>query len=903
MINSRTLLLITIFLFMPSLVLAGDDAYFFALGEVYYQEGRYEEALDEFALAIAHNPDNRQALSYIERIAVNLVGTEQEPESVSLPPAHRKRQVAIDSAFEQLAQKRSAAIPQYDWTEEIDEDIEVVPADKTDNVSVHGEVYLGAGFTTEDAIWKRANFDLNERNFRLLSDNQLNNKENTFDPGVYDRLRLDVDAGNEDSSVAFHTNISIDPWSFVGKTDKVTVTGAGGDTVELEVLYWSNTGYTVNQIFFTLENGDSFALPELKVQDGRVPATTVTSTFGNTFTIPELDINRQFQPIRELWVDLTPNQRTKFRVFPIAYGDMALTSNDPLRVSNNHTYWEESPWLQDWRPGHFNSGAGDFFKGEWDDALAFFTRDSDGIRLTALRGIALDYVPSDSTSVAAVIASPKDLWQDYERVRAVPASVRVKSFLTDNFYLGNTTNLHLGFADAERDAYNFVSGLDAGLSPWDGFKIEGQVSTSLSEQDLTNETFATKERGNAYYFGITQTSLQDSELLEGDYFAVRPKEPARDYHKTRFFWARMDERFQSTLSSYRETRDDSYWSRHLNFRPPLDPFFRGGSDGLSLYDLEPFAIGSGIDIGRYVFGWRTDMSFAEGDLVGLIDVRNVHRTNNKYLETVARTEWAHNTTDRLTTKLLLLRHDLPKTKGGIDPFIVDSATDDFLINAAIPDGEDPSLNTASLGAQYRLTDWMTAHGIWEYTNDFTVATDNFPRGLFNDSSFTTFTENGQTFRQQLPFLYNQGFFDLPPYEYHSIFKTGLLLTPDERWNIYLDYTRNPFEYAGQIDDNINHVGFEVSYLPTERLGLRSKYVWSRWNDINRVLNDGEVVFESHHNFFVEVRYNIRENENFRLQYGVGSSPAISSSTVDPFGGALLTLDTQHILRLFYQKTF
>jgi len=793
------------------------------------------------------------------------------------------------------------ASPQPKYEEPIFQDIP--PPRKPSFSHITGEVKMGVGFDSENTLWKKANYDLNERNFRIISDDQLNNKENTYDPGIYDRFQMKVDLKGEDSPLSIHSHISVDPWSFTAKTPKTTITGAGGDRAEIEALYWANTGYTVNQVVNTLDNGDGFALKEMKISGHRVLPATITSTFNNPFTIPEMKLEHQFQPLREFWVDYMPDEAFKLRVFPLAFQDMALTSDDPLHLSNNRTFWEESPWLANWKPGNFNSGGGDFTKGEWDDSLAFFTRDSDGTRLTALRGLSLDLHPSENTSIQAVVAAPKDLWQDYEQVESLPSSLRVKHFLTDAFYVGGLSNLHLGFNDHEIDTYNYVGGIDTGIALNKRLSLDAQVSSSFTKQDMTNNTFETKKRGNAYYLGLTATTLSDDTVTYKRHDQIIPFNDKVNYGKARLYYAQMDDGFTSSLSNYRETRDDSYWGRHLHFRRPMDTFFSSGQTGLNWHDIKPFAVGNGIDIGRYVIGWNSELSLWAGRLKGQTDIRNVHNTNHKFVENVVRTEWIHQTTQKLDTKLLLIRHNLPNTKGGVDPFLFDPSTGDYLINAAIGDGEDPSLETYSVGTQYDLTDKITWSSIWEYTNDFTAATDNYPRGLLNDSSFSTYQENNNTFRQTLPFLYSQGYFDLPPYEYHHIFKTGLNVRPTDKLDIYLDYTRNPNEFAGQIDDSMNHVGMELTYIPTTKLGIFFKYTWSRAYDIFTLVNDDRLSLENHHNVFTEARYNIKKNNTLTVQYGVGPSPTIASTTFDPFGGALPTVDTQHIFRIFYQKSF
>ena len=171
------------------------------------------------------------------------------------------------------------------------------------------------------------------------------------------------------------------------------------------------------------------------------------SSFGNIFNIPATKIDTTFQPVREAWVDLKPTDEIKLRIFPMGFENQALTSDDPLKLSNNREWWEESPWINGWQQGTLNTGSNpvDFTKGQWDRTLSFFTKDSDGQRLTALRGVSLDLTPTDESSLQATIATPKTLWQDYDTVTALPGSARLKQFIGDLFYIGAVGNMHQGY--------------------------------------------------------------------------------------------------------------------------------------------------------------------------------------------------------------------------------------------------------------------------------------------------------------------------------------------------------------------------------------------------------------------------------------------------------------------------
>lgn len=777
------------------------------------------------------------------------------------------------------------------------------------NVKVSGDLRSAVGiYANGHAVFTRSNSDLDQRNYRVLSSNALDKNINTYDPALFSRLKVVMDASVASAVVSVHLNLVVDPWSFTGKSNAQLVTGKGGDKAKIQYLSWGNTSYTVNTTVNTLQNGDSLALPEIKINGHTVPATSVKSTFNNTFNIPAAHLDYSFFPAREAWVDIKPTDELKLHIFPIGYEDQALTTDDPLRLSNNMEWWAESPWIDGWQQGNLNTGATpvDFTKGQWDRTLSFFTQDSDGQRLTALRGVSLAWKPGDETSLNATLATPKTLWQNYGDITAVPASARLKQFVGDLFYIGAVGNMHQGYTSKEKlDAANYTEGLDSGFMFFKNWKVSAEYAASQSTYDRTSPGYATKFDGNAYYASIATESPQDEDMLKTDYFGMKPAEKGETFYKSMLYFARMDQGFESSLSSYHATRNDSFWADHLTFYPSDYRYLPGITAGLSEYDMEPFAIGNGIDYGRSVISWRGDTNLMEGRLQGLADVRHVMDNKGHHIETASRAGATYQATDKLTTKILLLWDALPKTVTGVDPFVTNGDTGKNLANTAVVGGKDPSLRTGSLGARYALTDWAALNGVWEYTNDVTLATDNFPQGDLNSTSFITFTQNGKTYRKVYPFLYDQGSFEQAPYEYHNIFKTGLELVPSEKWHIYLDYTRNPNRFAGNIDDNMSHYGIETSYLLGPKVGFFARYTYSQGYDINRLVNDHRLDYRQFNNFFFEARMILPENLIMSIQYGVGPSYNVATSTYNPTLAyySSTVLQTQHIVRIVFDKKF
>lgn len=888
-------------------------------GITFYNMGRYDEAVVEFNKVLLVDPNNQTAKKYLKSITRQKNPPQLSEKQPPLPIEKAKskktevftnKQISRDQAMENtFASLGAGASMSQSPSSEKKEELKMA------GFSVSGEAQLRLGITSQDVIWKRANWDMNEKNFRILSNTAFDRRENTFDPRIYDRLMLNIDKNkDEEQGLSFHTNLMVDPWSFTGKSKKTTITH-DGDPVELELRYWANTGYTLNDTVNTLRNGDSIALPEIKVEGGHITMpVTVTSAFGNVYELPELRIKRQFQPVRELWFDYK-QEGLKLRVYPIGYENQALSFDDPFKLSNNHTWWEDSPWLHRWKPGLFNSGATpvpDFTKGYWDNTYSFAIRDSEGRRLTALRGFSFEYSPQEETSFQTSIASPKDIWQDYSQADNFLSATRIKHLLVENLEVGVTGTTRLGYNLADDhnklDARNFVGGADLGYEVTNGVKANLEVAHSQSKYDMTNSQYETKMGGNAYYISLVSRYPFESIMdTPGGYDGIKLGKTESSFTKFRLFAARMDDSFDESLSSYVETRDDEYWSRHLHFRKPFKYYYQGEGQTLTWDDVKNFAVGNGISAGRSTLGFRMESSLWDKKVENLFDARNVHVTEGKFVENVARDELTWNMTDKLTSKFLAIYQHMPRTTAGVDPFISNSRNGEFFLNNQIEDGKDPSVGTGSLGLEYKFSDYVALNGIWEYTNDISVGYDNFPRGLLNGGNRAlTYWQNGNKYRDVLNWLNNQQVFPKPPYPYFNVFKTGLTLTPIKELELYLDYTRNPFEKAGQVDDNMNHVGLSANFTPSKKWNFFARYTYSRWQDLDK-LQFGDTKFYSHHNFFFETIYRISDNEDFTFQYGEASRDPYMGGVLDigwdPYGGSLRTIDTQHIFRLYYRRKF
>jgi hypothetical protein len=143
-------------------------------------------------------------------------------------------------------------------------------------------------------------------------------------------------------------------------------------------------------------------------------------------------------------------------------------------------------------------------------------------------------------------------------------------------------------------------------------------------------------------------------------------------------------------------------------------------------------------------------------------------------------------------------------------------------------------------------------------------------------------------------------FGLPPYEYYGIYKTKLILKPLDPWTVTLRFTRNSNKYSAGIDDNINHMGLEINYSPNDKISCWTRYTYSKFIDAYRQQQGDGIHYDGHHNVFLGLDYNIDENQSLSILFGefVGYNDPYSDSQ-----WSLDTLDTQHILRLFYNKSF
>lgn len=890
--------------------------FLFEIGKEYYDRGDYQQALHELEKVLLVEPGHAKALMYIQIIEKKTgLAKEEIPISEEINRAEAVARALEEAeaevfAEEEVVEKAEEVIVKKEVVE-VEEEVSFSPLERFDNfiedvneniapVKISGEFTLSLGSLEGEVVWKEANGDYNETNWRRI---HRDFGINTYDPRVYNRLRVNIDTENEEG-FNFHSNITIDPWSFIGKTDSINLSSALGERANVQLKYCSADSSIINETYLTLDKGAAITIPETKVVDGKVASIVVTNTWGESLTIPELEIHREFWPIRELWIDYNRADKFYFRFFPVAYQDQALTSDDPLQLSNHMIYWEESPWLDRWQPGILNTGASpvDFTRGEWEDDLSFFTRDSNMTRLTSLRGFSVKGRPWENLTFESTVASPKGLWQDYDAFDNIEGASRVKFTPNDRLQLGLIHTFRYGLDDGKRDAENRVIGADIFYNFASDFHIKAEVAYSQDERDLTQEPYNTKNTGNAYRFELQKGKVQEERPEKRD----EDEEEPFDY-SIRLIYTRMDKGFYPALTNYRLTRKDPFWGRHIHFKEPIELYYGGlYYPSLTWDDIRPYRIGDSVDIDREVVSLRLEKSFFNGDLHTLLDSRNAHQSSSgKYIETVSRAEANWQVNDKLLIKFLGIYHDLPDTTGGIDPFIYDVDTNEFFLNSEIEDGKDPSLKTVSCGFKYDFFDRLSFDFIYEYTNDFTVALDDYPRSLLNAGSFATYTEEGLVWRKSITSLYNQYLFPKPPYPWFNIYKAAWEIKPSKDLKFRLEFTKNDYKFASQIDDNINHWGLEADWDIAENLALKFSYIYAKSYDIWKHNNEGgDLEYSGHHNVFINLDYKMEDKGVFTLQFGEAAVlPYTTMFTTSPYGGFLPTLDTVHIVRAYFSRRF
>ncbi len=869
--------------------------YFSELGISFYHLGRYNEALYEFEKALTVNPQHKISREYINKIYQETITKRtiiKPPEEVKVETISEKdyllqKRDSIEltlQKFEQQIQKEEVlakkATPEPK-KKEVKKETKKEEGKEGPKLKLSGKTILSLGFTSDDIIWKDANADRlgipMEKNWRYLWGKD---RHNTYDAEIFDRLRLNMET-EFDSPLNAFMEITIDPWTFVGKTHVTVERAADGDVVDADLKYWSADKRTINETYRS-KQGKIVQLKQIKVDDNKTSLSgLVMALVGTEFaSLQPTEINRQYRPIRKLWFDYKQDNYS-IKVFPLSDQLEALTTDDPMIISNAHLYWEESPWLDEYEPSRlFEKDNNPIKKGRWIRRLSFFTKESKfgypdyPERLTFLRGISFKTNPG-AYSLQATIASPMSLWDEYYRSNSINAAARLNMPFQDDFQFGLTATSKIGINGGSTEAWNQVGA--------------GDISYLLDPETTLFLELAGSETRVDEAKGFTRT-FNGLGVKAGFNFETG-EEKSKGLYASKLWMVYMDDDFYPGLSNYRYTRRDFY-STYFEEQDPLDI---------------PHRIGDSVDRGRAVIGFQGQAKLRK-NLDTLFNIRRAHKDSGSYVETISRLEALYEATERLDFKFIGWYKHLPKTYAGYDPLfyaktaysLTDyfSEDDHFLKNDDVLADKDPSIGRFGLGAKYDIDECTSWIGIYERTNDPL----DFPRGILTDTTVLTEHYDGQYWDRVEAFLYDQAFFDLPPYDYYNIFKTKLIFRcPDPLWEVILRYTYNENKHAAGLTDDINHVGLEASLRPNDKWRFWLKYIWSRVIDVYKQnKHQRSDFYEGHHNVFLGAEYKIDPNSSFTILYGE------FVAYDDPYQQAkwsLSALDTQHLIRVYYKRKF
>ncbi|MFH1460676.1 MAG: hypothetical protein ABIG64_09960 [Candidatus Omnitrophota bacterium] len=559
--------------------------------------------------------------------------------------------------------------------EDADKD-ETGEQENLDEAAVKGSFRLNFGVEGDDFIWKESSYLWQEGSWRYLYGEK---RYNTYDPAVYNQFKMTIDSPI-DGKLSFYTKIVVDPWSFTGKSQKITLPSwyagtDGNDPVEIQLKYWSNTGRTYPEIVRS-EKGDSLALPEIKVVDGETQVAEAKGEWNKDLPsyhhidIPELKIDTEFKPIKAFWFDYKEDLY-RMVVFLYAEENITMYSDDPLCLVNNHIMWQPSPWLDKWKPGRLYTVEG-WENGSWNQDL--FLKDSASNRLTLLKALRLEGEFFDIYS-NFMIASPFDPWDDYDTINNIPLAWRLKKDFTDQFMIGGVYSSRTGFNQDSLDALDQTVAIDSVYEFNEYHTLKTETAYSKIGHNLNNQDYKLYNDDFAYKI-----------LLESDV------DPFEMPIISNLSFTYMGEDFVAPLSRYNYTRDDQLWGRHLSFysRSPEE---------------ENYRIGNSIDVNREVSA--LDINFGEFEGFNTnFNFRNVNRaTDNKFIENVLRNETDYRANEQFLTKFKYIFHNREKTD----------------------EGKNQDTVTVALGAKYDFTDWVSLEEIFERTNEY----PEFPNRLYD----------------------------------------------------------------------------------------------------------------------------------------------------------------------------
>ena len=839
-------------------------------GIKFYEVEQYKEAKQAFKKALMIDSECETAKEYLNKMGNRYYKPVTKPEVKSKPIRYKEYTSKIETSsreeelkreiekieaeirelenqeYEPTEQKVSyRKSEKYHYSEKQEKIIDIIN-DTISPLKVSGEYRMGLGiYPGGEVEWKKADADLQEDGWRYIYGEE---RFNTFDPVIYNRLKLNIETSDLDNW-NLGMKLVVDPWSWTGKSETIRIYNKDkSDYADIQLKSWGNLDTTIPQTVRT-HKGNVINIPEIRIKDGKIVSTSLKGAWSDEVglgwsrdadfgIISDYPISSKFQPIRNLWTEYKTDD-WKIRVFPLSGQEEALTSDDPLGLSNHHIYWEPSPWLDYWQAGVDYTKTG-WETGEW--AKDWYAEDSEHQWLRRLRGITLAFGNPNynNLTLETTLASPLGVWDDYSEYNALPMALRLKYKLSNEWQIGTTQTARIGYDNEKKDAFAYAGGIDIQYSPTEFTTIRAEIAHSQSEENILTDTRIVEKDDEAYKIEL---ATKIATLLPDYYDEDIPLDINLSY-------THIGENFYAPLASYSYTCNDSAWGRYLSFFPRS-------------YEDEAIRIGDSIDIDRETFGITLKSELFDNRLRPLFNYRNANRVSDgEFIESVFRSELEYDITDNLKSKIVHLYNDRPND---------------------IKDRDTSSSRIAG-GLRYKWTDWLTTEAIYTRTNEY----PEFPQDIY------TWLETKYPVNPIPPYPYYniyKGRIIYQPYPEWSF-------TLDHTTNEFEFANRIADDY---YYDELSYTGIEIAYKPTNRLTTRLVYRNSQVANLNDYIDsDGkDKNIENHHNVYGEVGYMINPDAYLTLQYG--DLGVYTQGSYIPYTHAVL--DTQHLFRIFYTQKF
>lgn len=757
----------------------------------------------------------------------------------------------------------------------------------SDSLTITQSLDLCAGYVDGSFEYNKSNVHDFEKDYRYIYGED---KENTYNTAIYNRYSALIEYPLNDI-FSFNSEITLDPNTFIAKSKTVNVTSANGDSAYFTYYYYPSNDTTV-PLSVRTKYGNSFLTGSQDVHDYKVNSQTIATNWGDSFFVPETELEENYLPFTELSTKYK-NDETYFKLNLLGSADSAYSSDDPLYLSGRRSFWQPHPWQYFYNPGtYYYGGMQAFEKGRIDDSLTYYNRNSNAEFITMLRGFEFASYIENLGRIEGAIASPItqwDVYDEYTNPNNISGALRYKSAVSEevsNIQTGLIYTFRTGFYDEKQDFLNQVYAGDLYFTTLLDTNVTAQFAQSETDLDKTSRY---------------------SDTIDGSAFKVMldKKIQLYDWDNTIVLdFTAMQKNFFAGTSDYRYTSVDQYWSRHISFYDTNERFKK---------EVETFRLGDGIRENRDVIRFKNVTQIED---VMLNEFGYMYVTGNDekdFLESRIRDEFMVKLIDSVELRLMALNYKYPDTTNGIDPLLgstlnvskdlVPGGSENEILNDTITEGKDASLNSYSSGLKWTVVEWLELAGIYEYTNNWG---DQFPQDIITDTSFGNVNlVDGIRYDDPEVFLYSQDVFELPAYSYYDIYKLKAFIYPVEHTALELSWSKNENKFASGIDDNINHIFVQLKYEPEDKKYLaRINYTHSKTMDVADYIENNELNYESHDNYFGEFRYKLTDNSMIYANYGIFAG--MTEDPVSPFivvPWALPVLDTRDIFKIVYSRKF